>query len=125
MSKILKKVEALVWFVVFFLVGLVEAFLSPFIRIVAVFSAFLGRGKFKQWGINVWEGVDNMVSSEVGGDPDESISSRLGKARKRGSSGWGFIANKLDLVAEELMNDKDHCAKSIEHDEGRKQVTHY
>ena len=81
-----------------------------------------GSGKAQQYGTNVLEGLDNSVSAEIGGDPDESISSRLGKARER-KSGWTYIANKVDLVALELTGDENHCHNSIERDEGRKQLT--
>ena len=121
----MRQIKAVCWLIVFVTLGFIQGFISPFTRGVAVVLAIVGSGKWKQWGINVWEGVDNAVSAELGGDPDESISSRLGKARGRKSKGWTYIANKLDLVALEIFNDADHCNKSIEKDEGKKQVTTY
>ena len=121
----MKKLEAILWFIIFFILGVLESIAAPFLRVVAAVAAFKGKGKFKQWGINVWEGVDNMVSAETGGDPDDSMSSRLGKASERGSIGWSFIANRVDLIAEELTGEIGHCSNSIERDEGKKQVTHY
>ena len=120
----MKKLQAIVWLVIFIVVGLIHWLIQPLIVSIATMAALLGTGRFQQYGINVWEGKDNYASAQVGGDPDESLSSRLGKARARGS-GWGYIANKVDLVAEELFNDPDHCHKSQERDEGRKQVTTY
>lgn len=82
------------------------------------------KGKYKQYGVNVWEGVDNSVSADTGGSPDDSLSSRLGKAREKGS-GWGYVADKVDLVFGELFGDEGHCQRVIERDRGKKQVTTY
>lgn len=120
----MKKIEAVLWLMFFLTLGCVHAILSPFIKIIAFVLIFTGKGRAKQYGINVWEGYDNSVSSELGGDPDENLSSRLGKARKRGS-GWSFITEKVDLVFRELFGDGNHCERVMEKDEGKKQVTTY
>lgn len=121
----MKKLEAFIWLVIFTSITLLWETVSYFIKIVAIFLALFGKGKYRQYGISVWEGHDNAKSAELGGDPDESVSSRLGKGRERGSRNITFIANKVDLVAEELFGDLDHCKTSIERDEGGKQVTTY
>lgn len=118
------KLEAIFWLVIGILLALLWAFVSPFLRVLAIPLALWGKGKYRQYGWNVWEGFDNATSAEMGGDPDETLSSRLGKARKRGS-GWSSVANKVDLVFGELLGDKGHCDRSIEPDEGKKQVTNY
>lgn len=118
----MKKVEAIIWFTVFTIVAFIWGLISNIIMPVAAFCAVLCQGKIKQWGINCFEGLDNYRSAQCGGDPDESISSRLGKARRKGSK-LTFIANKVDLVAFELFGDYNHSEKSVENDEGRKQVT--
>jgi hypothetical protein len=118
----MKKIEALFWVIVFYMLSLVMDIISPFVQLVAGVCALLGKNSVRQWGINCWEGKDNFVSAQFGGDPDESISSRLGKAKLRGSR-LDFVANKVDLVAKELFNDTNHSVKSIETDEGKKQVT--
>jgi hypothetical protein len=120
----LKKIKAVIWLIVFILLGCAYTLISPFIKIVGFVFVFLGKGKYKQYGINVWEGLDNSISSELGGDPDESLSSRLGKARNRGSR-WGVVTAKVDLVFGELFGDENHCQRTIEKDEGKKQVTTY
>ena len=124
MELTVKKLEAIMWALCFVFIGLCWASIQLILIIVATLLAFFGKGKYKQYGINCWEGKDNLMSSQTGGSPDESISSRLGKARERGS-GWTYLANKVDLVAEELFNDENHCHKSIERDRGKKQVTTY
>jgi len=59
---------------------------------------------------NVVVSLDQLVNTLFGGDPDETISSRLGKRN------WWlgrFICWVLDKF------DKNHCEKVLEHDEGK------
>lgn len=59
-------------------------------------------------------GWDQLLSSMTGGDPDETISSRLGKSRGRcvlcRAACW-----LLDAI------DPGHCERAIERDEGREE----
>ena len=119
----MKRISGFIWLVIIVLAGIAIAPIEVFLRALSPFLVLFGTGKVKQYGLNVLEGHDNSVSAQFGGDPDESLSSRLGKARLRGS-GWSIVADKVDLAAE-LLGDKNHCNKSIERDEGKKQVTHY
>ena len=116
------KLQAVFWLIVFIVLILLLILLTPFVLFIAIFFAVFASDKYKQWGVNCWEGFDNFGSAILGGDPDESISSRLGKARRAGSR-LTFVANKVDLVADDIFNDVNHCNKSIEADEGRKQVS--
>lgn len=65
------------------------------------------------WGRNLLLGLDQLANAVLRGDPDETISSRAAKAQVRGKA-WGCVLCRvLDVF------DRDHCAKSIERDEGR------
>jgi len=56
--------------------------------------------------------IDQLGNTLTGGDPDETISSRAGKARREGKW-WGCqLCRFLDLFQ------KDHCEKSLEGDRG-------
>jgi hypothetical protein len=123
LEKIKNKITAVFWALVFVVIILLYVSVNVLIKSCAIGFALLCSGKLKQYGINVWEGFDNSASADTGGDPDDTISSRLGKARAKGSLVLSVIANKVDLVARELFGDLNHCDKSIERDEGRKQVT--
>lgn len=59
--------------------------------------------------------LDQFANTLWGGDPDETISSRLGKHYLAGDSIIACIICKLLNYLE-----KDHCIKSIEPDRGRK-----
>lgn len=66
----------------------------------------------KQYIWNILISLDQFFNTVWFGDPDETISSRAGKAAKQNKR-WACILCKfLDLF------DRDHCNKSIEHDEG-------
>ena len=56
---------------------------------------------------------DQLANTAFGGDEDETISSRAAKARLAGER-WGCVLCKL---LDKL--DPGHCARSIEHDEGK------
>lgn len=59
------------------------------------------------------------LSVILGGDPDESVSSRLGKAQKAGKK---WARNYACPFVDFITNEKDHCEKAIETDEGQKQI---
>ena len=66
--------------------------------------------KIRQWLRNVFVAFDQLGNSLSGGDPDETLSSRWGKSTGKGAK---MVCSILDKI------DKDHCAKSIEADEGK------
>lgn len=68
---------------------------------------------------NILVALDQLGNALLGGDPDETISSRAGKCVKRGG-------NTSCQVLCKILNyiDRDHCSKSIEKDEGRDAVWH-
>jgi len=71
----------------------------------------------KKYFWNLLISIDQLVNTIFGGDPDETISSRIGKhVHWRGDTGWRLWLSKfLDLF------ERDHTLKSIEEDEGKKE----
>lgn len=63
--------------------------------------------------LNLLISLDQLVNTLTGGDPDETISSRAGKATRRNSGPWRLLCRILHIF------DPAHCEKSIEHDEGK------
>lgn len=63
-------------------------------------------GSNRAWKLAV--GYDQLANVAFGGDPDETISSRAGKAMKRGSRWACVLCRLLDRF------DPDHCNRSIE-----------
>ena len=66
--------------------------------------------KLSRYFWNVLISIDQFFNTIFGGNPDETISSRAGKARKTSK-----LANGLCIVLD--VFDPNHCEKSIEHDE--------
>lgn len=68
---------------------------------------------------NILVAIDQFVNTILGGDPDETISSRLGKImakRKHRCVVCRWVCWFLDKI------DPNHCANSIEEDEGKNAV---
>lgn len=67
----------------------------------------------RKYLFNILIGVDQLANTFIGGDPDETISSRAGKLVAKNEC-------KLCKVLCWLLNkiDSNHCANSIEKDEG-------
>ena len=72
-----------------------------------------------KWGLNILIGLDQFGNAILGGDPDETISSRLGKMKIRygGSIPWYRPLSKIvDWGLDKI--DPGHSIDAIEHDEG-------
>jgi len=70
---------------------------------------------FKKYIWNILISIDQFVNTLFGGDPDETLSSRMGK-NKTNCRVCYFICKLLSLI------DKRHCEKSIELDEGKDEI---
>lgn len=64
-----------------------------------------------RWLHNVLVAFDQFWNTVFGGDPDETVSSRAGKARHRNR-----VADTLCRILDRF--DQDHCEDAIEEDEG-------
>lgn len=62
----------------------------------------------------VFVALDQLLNALLGGDEDETMSSRLGKDARRGRIVGCVLCKMLDLI------DKNHCEKAIERDEGKR-----
>lgn len=67
----------------------------------------------KKYLWNLVIALDQFGNALAGGYPDETISSRLGKAERRGHFAACVLCKFLHLF------DRHHCAKNIEEDEGK------
>ena len=76
----------------------------------------------KKYIFNLLISIDQLANTILGGDPDETLSSRMGKmvVRWRVGSTKSQLRYKLAVAICWLLNkiDPDHCNKSIEHNEG-------
>jgi len=74
----------------------------------------------KQYFWNILISFDQFVNTIFGGDPDETISSRMGKWARDNENNSG-LKKPIYIVAHFVVElfEKDHFAKSIEEDEGK------
>lgn len=72
---------------------------------------------------NILISIDQFMNTLFGGDPDETISSRIGKWQRAGKhvTGWKHIVFRITNPVCELF-EKNHFKKSIEEDEGNDEV---
>lgn len=70
----------------------------------------------KHYILNLLVAIDQLGNAICGGDPDETISSRLAKLNRRG--------NKVGVVGCKILDkfEKGHCERVIERDEGKDQI---
>lgn len=76
--------------------------------------------KLKRYFWNVLLGLDQFLSVLTGGDPDETVSSRVGKAAAAGSR----IGRVLEWCLDAVFG-AGHCRSSIEEDEGGEKVARF
>lgn len=89
-------------------------FFPCFVLVNALSPLFLIASIFKpRYGGNVFVAYDQLGNALFGGDPDETISSRVGKGVRNGSRIAMFFSWYLSTV------DPGHCEKAIEDDEGK------
>lgn len=72
--------------------------------------------------LNILIAVDQLANTILGGDPDETISSRLGKWKRCKTPGWRRKTSRFICWCLHPL-DRNHCLKSIEEDEGKDGVT--
>lgn len=78
---------------------------------------------FNQYILNILIWLDQGLNTLTGGDPDETVSSRLGKLKENnaGRIPWSRPLSKIiDYGLDKI--DKNHSIDAIEHDEGKDAV---
>lgn len=106
--------------------GAILGYLQPRLPLLAIYALCLASAVYSiarmAWAILVnptraWRlsvSFDQLANAAGNGDPDETISSRAGKARNMGRR-WGCVLCKL---LDKL--DPGHCDRFIERDRGRR-----
>lgn len=69
----------------------------------------------KKYLWNILISLDQLVNTILGGDPDETISSRIGKRQRKGKIAY-WLCRMLHMI------DPHHCRDAIEEDEGKDAV---
>lgn len=88
-------------------------------------QGFMQRGEngqlpiFFQYLYNLGVLLSQSISTLLGGDPQETLSSRTGKAILGGNL---FAKNYLGPLMDFIFREKDHAINSIQEDEGKKEI---
>ncbi len=93
--------------------------LGGFALLVAV---SLTPGPAGRWAHNVLLSIDQGANALLGGDPDETISSRLGKWLAGDNMARRAFARVVCPALDLLMLERDHCRKSVDQTTGGKAV---
>ena len=102
-------------------VGLIWAFficISLPIQLPITLASFLvsnERLKRYVWGFWIWQ--DQAVNAILGGNPDVTVSSKVGYMAEQGSKTAKAMAVVIDLLFKLAVGQENHCAVSIERDE--------
>lgn len=73
--------------------------------------------KLRRYRYGVWIAQDQLVNAIHGGNPDVTISSKVGYMAEQGSKTAQAMAVIIDLLFKLAVNQDNHCAVSIERDE--------
>lgn len=106
----IKRILLLIGAIMLFTLGVM---LSPFAFVLTLHIA----GAPSRYLRNVALSFDQTANALTGGDPDESVSSRMGKRVGAGDRGFSYVMCRLMHPF-----DKNHCTKAIESDEGGDKV---
>lgn len=74
---------------------------------------------FQRYLLNILIGIDQLANTILAGNPDETISSAVGRKAIQGRK-WALIAEQLINPIFALLGDENHCRKRIEWDEIKK-----
>jgi len=75
----------------------------------------LARNRFPYF-LNLWYAFDMFCNAVLAGDPTETMSSRLGKAKRAGNAGARIVCWCLSLI------DPGHCDSSVDEAKGGRSV---
>jgi len=75
----------------------------------------------KRYFWNLLIAIDQLFNTILFGDPDETISSRLGKWLGLPKEKWRYKVANIICKGLRKIN-KNHCKRSIEEDEGKRAI---
>ena len=74
-------------------------------------------GKLKRYLLGLTMALNQFANALLGGNPDEALSSRLGRARENGSKVGQVVCAVIEFIDlhEPLPDEGDHCDRAMEH----------
>jgi hypothetical protein len=108
-AKILLVAIALVW-------GFLILAMLPY-QLVVTLLGWAYRGSYADYSYGVWIAQDQLVNAIFGGNPDVTVSSKVGWLKKNGSKTAAAMAVVIDWMFYVAVGQENHCIESIEYDE--------
>jgi len=71
----------------------------------------------RKYRYSLWISTDQLVNAIHMGNPDVTVSSKVGYMAEQGSKTAKAMAAVIDLLFKVAVNQENHCAVSIERDE--------
>jgi hypothetical protein len=71
----------------------------------------------RQYRYGLWISQDQLVNAILGGNPDVTVSSKVGYMALQGSATATYMAKVIDWLFYVAVGQSDHCYVSIEKDE--------
>ena len=107
-AKLLLLSIALVW-------GFILIVLSPLMLPVTLLAIPIKA--MRRYRYALWISTDQLVNVIHNGNPDVTVSSKVGYMAEQGSKTAKAMAAVIDLLFKLAVNQDNHCAASIERDE--------
>lgn len=109
-AKLLLLSVAFVWLYLIYL-------MLPFQLFITVLPLIIKNKKIIKYRYNFWIWQDQGVNILFFGNPDITVSSRVGWMAEQGSKTAKAMAKVIDWLFYIAIGQRDHCAVSIERDE--------
>lgn len=84
----------------------------PTVRVRISIFIYKFMNVLRKYLLNLLISLDQLANTILGGDPDETISSRAGKRQRKGKLAY-WLCRALHWI------DPNHCRDAIEEDEGK------
>lgn len=107
-AKILLIAIALVWL---FLIAVMSPLQLPVTLLAMPFK------RLRQYRYGLWISQDQLVNAIFGGNPDVTVSSKVGYMALQGSATATYMAKVIDWLFYVAVGQINHCYASIEKDE--------
>jgi hypothetical protein len=114
----MKRLNAVIALLAVAVVWLAETVLTPhgLYRVVVTLVAQPFRG-LRRYAFDLWVSSDQYVNAIFSGNPDHTISGRIGVNAMRGRDGYILAEKIVDGLFFLVIRQRNHCRRSVEPDE--------
>lgn len=107
-AKLLLLTIAAVWLILIILLSWLQ---------IPVTIAAIWVKRLRRYRYGLWISQDQFINALLAGNPDVTVSSKVGYMAAQGSKTAKVMAKVIDTLFYIAIGQRNHCAVSIEHDE--------